>query len=231
MKHTKSSQISSKKKRQILVVIIVSVLSFITTITVILGFVLFSKAGAKSVTDNNSGGIALVKENLLSGATPTAKRLKTYTPGLIPPSTSNKAGVTPANPVVTSGGLPGNVTNNSRPLRTLVYRVRTGDRLTELAEMYNTSIAAILNTNRDSDALGQPGQVFFDVANPSFPIAYAGSLLVIPEGRTSFTGIGLIVQNGQTLVSISTKYGVTGEAILQFNGLTVIKVGDPLLIP
>ena len=101
-----------------------------------------------------------------------------------------------------------------------VYIVQRGDTLYSIARRYGTTVHAIAVANK--------------IANPSR--IYAGQQLVIPGGSTTPPPSGRIhiVQVGETLYSISRRYGTTYWAIAMANNLAnpnVIYAGQRLVIP
>jgi LysM repeat protein len=87
--------------------------------------------------------------------------------------------------------------------------VQPGQSLSQIAAELHTSVAALAAAN----GLGDPNRVL------------AGQLLEIPGTRTSggpAPGTAVVVQPGQTLSSIASRYGVSVAALAATNGL-----GDP----
>lgn len=97
---------------------------------------------------------------------------------------------------------------------TSVYVVRSGDSLSQIAQMFNVSVDTILwaNNMKKGDAL-TPGQV----------------LLILPV-----SGIEYTVKKGQTLQGIANLYKVDVNDIIQDNDITLdtpLFAGDTLIIP
>jgi hypothetical protein len=116
--------------------------------------------------------------------------------------------------------------------RPIIYAVRGGDNLTNLAKTYNTSAEAIVSANRDPAALDQNGPLISGTA-PNYQI-YANTRLVIPVQRPDFRGRATIVKQGDTLDSIAARFKVASADILKLNGFAGagdIKVGEPILLP
>jgi len=106
-----------------------------------------------------------------------------------------------------------------------VHVVGYGESLTSIALRYGTTVWAIASAN--------------GLSNPNF--VYSGQRLKIPGASTTSTSTPTtatsdthIVQAGQTLASIGTRYGVTAGAIASANGIVnsnLIYVGQKLTIP
>ncbi|MBI5305186.1 MAG: LysM peptidoglycan-binding domain-containing protein [Chloroflexi bacterium] len=86
----------------------------------------------------------------------------------------------------------------------LYHVVAWGDTLFSIANRYNTSVNAIMQTN--------------NLRNAEF--IYVGQRLQIPgSARPAPSQSTYTVQNGDTLFSIATRFGVTVNALMQANGL------------
>jgi murein DD-endopeptidase MepM/ murein hydrolase activator NlpD len=101
------------------------------------------------------------------------------------------------------------------------YTVQPGDTLTLLARRYGTSAEALSQLNR--------------LTNPN--LIYVGQVLLVPgaeDERAPLSGEVYVVQAGDTIARIASRYGVSVWAIAQANqvaNLNVIYVGQRLLIP
>ena len=102
--------------------------------------------------------------------------------------------------------------------------VRTGDTLFSIARRFGTSVAAIMQAN--------------GLSNPN--LIYAGQRLVIPIGSgeqppsTVSPSSTYVVASGDTLFSISRRFGVSVTIIAQVNGIVNparIYIGQQLIIP
>lgn len=95
----------------------------------------------------------------------------------------------------------------------IIYVVRAGDTLRQIANRYGVNMNSIVQIN----GLPNPNQLL------------VGQSLVIPKPGTYHT-----VKSGETLSSISQQYGVTVQSIIQANQLTnpnALNVGTQLFIP
>lgn len=111
----------------------------------------------------------------------------------------------------------------------IVHVVRYGEHLTGIAHRYGTTIAAIVQAN--------------EIKDPSY--LRVGQRLVIPAAGSPASApmaavvaptapIVHVVTSGETLTSISHRYGTTIPAIVQANGLldaSYLRVGQRLAIP
>jgi len=103
---------------------------------------------------------------------------------------------------------------------TTTYIVQPGDILSLIARRYNTTVQAIAELN--------------NISNPN--LIYVGQRLIIPiagDSLPSSTQIH-VVQPGDTLTRIASRYGTTISAIVTANDLTnpsLIFVGQRLAIP
>ncbi|MBI2631289.1 peptidoglycan DD-metalloendopeptidase family protein [Candidatus Nomurabacteria bacterium] len=94
------------------------------------------------------------------------------------------------------------------------YKIRKGDSLSQIAEMYDVSVNTILwaNDMKKGDKLIE-GEI----------------LIILP-----ISGVKHVVAKGQTLKGLASLYKVDIETITSFNGLSVgdaLVIGDELLIP
>ena len=95
-----------------------------------------------------------------------------------------------------------------------IYTVKKGDTLWDIAKLYNTTVNEIKSLNNLTSNVLQIGQV-----------------LKIP---TSSTGeINYVVQKGDNLSTIASKFNTTIDAIKSLNNLstTVLQIGQILKIP
>ncbi len=100
-----------------------------------------------------------------------------------------------------------------------VHLVRSGDTLSEIAQRYHVSVSALRNANGLRSSSIRVGQ--------SLTIPGAAGDLAAASPRSHE------VRRGQTLISISKRYGVSVDALKRANGLTssTIRAGDTLRVP
>ena len=94
-----------------------------------------------------------------------------------------------------------------------VYIVRTGDTLSEIAEMFGVSANTIIWAN--------------DIRGTSIKVGQ--ELVILP-----ISGVRHVVKSGDTLKSVATKYKADLNDVLLYNGLAIgdkIKSGDVIIIP
>ncbi len=128
-------------------------------------------------------------------------------PGYQPAGSSSPS---PATGSSASGGAPA------------IHVVQSGEVLSVIAEKYGISLDELVGANR--------------IANPN--LVSPGTELVIPglsaAELEAANQIVHIVQQGESLGAIATRYGVTTDAIIEANNIAnpnVIRVGDRLIIP
>ncbi|MCI0356575.1 MAG: LysM peptidoglycan-binding domain-containing protein, partial [Acidobacteria bacterium] len=112
----------------------------------------------------------------------------------------------------------------------VIHRVRRGDTLQKIALRYHTTIASLQQWNRISGSSIRPGQrltaYYRTVAGSTPPEAAEPQLAVSATGEYR-------VRRGDTLYSISQRFGITVEQLRQVNNLgrsSIIKPGDRLRV-
>jgi len=94
-----------------------------------------------------------------------------------------------------------------------IYTVRSGDTLSEIAEMFNVSVSTIIWANDIKDRYIRPGDV----------------LVILP-----ITGLRYSVKEGDTIASIAKKYEGDEYEIASYNELDkneALTIGDTVFIP
>lgn len=131
----------------------------------------------------------------------------------------------------------------------VVYTVKPGDRLVDIAARFGVSASAIVRANglANADTIF-PGQRLIIPSPANAPASTAAPTraptaapTVAPTATTTpaptvvpAKNITYTVQLGDTLASVARKFGVSASAILQANGISnadLIWVGQKLLIP
>ncbi len=99
---------------------------------------------------------------------------------------------------------------------TILYTVKPGDSLWNIAKEYGTTVNTIKSLNGLSSDLLRVGQQ-----------------LLIPGSTVPSTNQTYIVKSGDTLYAIANTYGTTVDAIKELNNLTnnILSIGQNLLIP
>jgi LysM repeat protein len=102
-----------------------------------------------------------------------------------------------------------------------VHLVVPGDSLSSIAQSFNVSVETLMSYNGISDP----------------DLIQVGDIILVPKDAT-LAEVGSqttdVVQPGDTLFSISQRFGVSVDAIMQANGLTdrnTVRVGQVLMIP
>ncbi|MGD0328391.1 MAG: peptidoglycan DD-metalloendopeptidase family protein [Minisyncoccia bacterium] len=157
---------------------------------------------------------AAIDTSIPSSSTPTLQATLNSNPNADAPialSTSDDSALVPF-----SGpdGTIADVASSAPPGRISVYVVRSGDTLSEIADMFGVSINTIIWANNLSGAN--------DVHS-------GDTLIILPVSGTE-----RIVAKGDTLKSIAKKYGADANEIAQFNGLdssAPLAVGSTIIIP
>jgi LysM repeat protein len=133
--------------------------------------------------------------------------------------------------VIPAAATPGAPAPAAAPAPTgVVYVVRRGDSLYEIARRYGTTVAALAQANGIANprriSIGQRITIVGGRAAPAGPAA-------APPAAAP-TGAVHVVRPGETLGKIARRYGTTAAAIAQANGIrniNVIRVGQRLVIP
>ena len=106
----------------------------------------------------------------------------------------------------------------------LIYTVRAGDTLSEIADKYNVNYAKLATYN--------------NIPNPN--VIRVGQKIKIPknlatnEAKPKDEPIVHIVKSGETLSEIAAKYGTTYQKLATYNNISnpnVIRVGQKIKIP
>ena len=116
------------------------------------------------------------------------------------------------------------------------YIVKEGDSCISIASLYGTSVAAIvsmnsLNSNCTNLQTGQTIKV--PRPTPTPPPAPTGTLEPASATRAACQTVAYTVQADDTLSGIAINYGVSMQAIIDWNGLSTntVIIGTQLIIP
>lgn len=157
-------------------------------------------------------------------ATPTATSLPTITP--LPTMTPFPTGTPfptytplPTLSVAPETNFTSEVTGTSQVAAgvEVTYTVQEGDTVSDIADKFGISVAALLVANDLDDETIFPDQV-----------------LIIPDDDGSMAEALIhIVRSGETLGGIASDYGISVEALREANGLDtdIIQLGQRLIIP
>jgi membrane-bound lytic murein transglycosylase D len=113
-----------------------------------------------------------------------------------------------------------------------VHRVRSGDSLSSLASRYKTSVSAIMNAN----SLKNPGylKVGWNLKIPTTTrIPAPSEKPVVQTAKMEENLSTYVVERGDSLWQIASRYGTTTHAIQSLNGLkgSRLRVGQVLKVP
>lgn len=152
------------------------------------------------------GGPIQVKLPFLTSPTPTA------TLTLTPSATPTPSNTPTASPVPVTPTRSGPVT----------YIVQQGDLLSDIAQKYGVTISAIMAAN---PSLTDPSQIFVGQQLVIPAPGAAPSPTALPTGLKAGSTILYLVQPGDSLQSIASKFNSTAEDIQKLNNIT-----DPNMI-
>lgn len=114
--------------------------------------------------------------------------------------------------------------------------VQSGETLSEIARMYDTTVDALVQANNLGDANGiiREGQVLLIPSGaPSLPTEEA-TAEPVPTPSSSVGQRIHVVEEGETLSEIARTYGVSVDQIVKANGLddpNRLRAGQALVIP
>lgn len=132
--------------------------------------------------------------------------------------------------------LPPTIAPTATPQPPFEYVVSASDgSCSAIAFAFNVSVQSIIVENNLASScpisVGQTLRIPYPT--PTIPPAATNTLLPDQATEDSCEKVGITVQEGDTLSSISLNYGVSAQAIKEYNGLTTDNVflGQNLLIP
>ena len=121
--------------------------------------------------------------------------------------------------------------------QTITHTVQRGDTVGRLAELYGSTISAIIDANGlDSRALifvGQGLLIPVPISAPATVTPTATPVVVVVTATPGETGV-YVVQPGDTLSQIAQNFNTTVNAVASLNGIAnpnLIRVGQQLTIP
>jgi LysM repeat protein len=136
-------------------------------------------------------------------------------PGQVLRLTASPAAPAPARPVVASG----------------IYAVRSGDTVSAIARRHGVTVQAVLSANRLGwSSIIYPGQ---KLVIPGKPVPASSTKAAAPAPASAPAAVH-VVAAGDTVSAIAHRHGVTVNAVLAANGLSmssIIYPGQKLAIP
>ena len=167
-----------------------------------------------------------------TGAVPTAATYTPATPAKTRPASGSKTGSKTA-----TGKKSGSTKGSKKPKQPtmVVYKVRPGDNLSDIAKRSNTTVSQIMRDSNLKSTTIHPGQTIKVRYTPKGYKATKGSANT-KGGKTGKSGKTHTITSGQTLSGIASRYGVTTSQLMKANGLTAadakkIRPGQQLTIP
>lgn len=130
--------------------------------------------------------------------------------------------------------LPNSGIASSLKQESLSYVVQRGDNLSSIASRYGSSVGAIVQANGLASTVIRPGQTLLIPAGSGSGSVSSGSRVSGSSTGASTPASGsYVVQSGESLWSIASRYGVSLSALRALNGLSgdVILPGQTLAIP
>ena len=166
------------------------------------------------------------------GADPLAGSATTFTPVVSTPTpvkATPTSSTKPSRPKSTGSGKKSGGKKPSQPTM-VVYKVRPGDNLSDIAKRSNTTVAQIMRDSNLKSTTIHPGQTIKVRYTPKGYKATKGGAKGSKGGKTH------TVTSGQTLSGIAKRYGITTSQLMKANGLTnadakKIRPGQQLTIP
>jgi len=188
------------------------------------------------ITLSLPAALGLLALFLIIGAVLVFFALRQTAPPVIEPTITPTVTMTPT-ASLTPTPVPLTVTNTPLPSPTpLVYTVKLGDSCGGIAYAFGVSIQSIVLLNNlpaDCSTLFEGQNLFIPHPTPT-PTALPTSTLSPAEAtEAACQKVPYIVQENDTLSSISLNYNVPVEAIREYNGLVndVVRFGQRLEIP
>lgn len=172
---------------------------------------------------------------LTPGATPHPmdNYTPTYTPPKTPKTTTASTGGSKKGTGKSSGSKKGSSNKRIKQPTMVVYKVRPGDNLSEIAKRSNTTVSQIMRDSKLKSTTIHPGQTIKVRYTPKGYNAAKNNGKGATKGKGGKTHT---ITSGQTLSGIAKRYGVTTSQLMKANGLTEadakkIRPGQQLTIP
>jgi LysM repeat protein len=190
-----------------------------------------------SITLSLPAAIALLALFLGIGAIIVFFALRQAPAAIIPPTiTSTVTATATSTQTATVTPLP-TLTNTPEPTSTPVtYLVKANDTCLGIAAFFNVSVQSIITLNNLPTAcntlvINQPLQI--PQPTPTITAQPSATFSQAEQTEAACEKVEIIVQSTDTLLSISTNYGVPMDAIREENGLTgdTVYLGQSLTIP
>lgn len=114
------------------------------------------------------------------------------------------------------------------------YTVVSGDTLTIIARMHDTTVAALMSANALANDTIYKGQVLIIPSGAEAWLSDFPDTGLAPQEQVSTSGDFHVVQSGDTPIRIAQKYGVNVMVLMADNNIvdpTMLQVGQVLIIP
>ena len=111
--------------------------------------------------------------------------------------------------------LPSSNVEDKKPIKYIIYTVKTGDNLYSIANSYNLSLEELINFNEQATTLIKPGQE-----------------ILIPK-KSNNLNLTYITKPGDTLYNIAKRFNVSIDNLQELNNLNtnLLKIGQTIIIP
>ena len=112
--------------------------------------------------------------------------------------------------------LPTSLVEETTPGDYLIYTIKKGDNLYDIAKNYNITLDELINFNQQGSTL-----------------LHIGEQLLIPINNQTNNNIQYVIKPGDTLYNIAKRYNTNVDEIKRINNLNnnMLKIGETILIP
>ena len=112
--------------------------------------------------------------------------------------------------------LPTSLVEETIPGDYLIYTIKKGDNLYDIAKNYNITLDELINFNQQGSTL-----------------LHIGEQLLIPINNQTNNNIQYVIKPGDTLYNIAKRYNTNVDEIKKINNLNtnMLKIGETILIP